>query len=669
MPTKLTAEALWSLARVSPPIVAKDGSFAITAVRRTDAKTQQNTTVLYRIEQGREPCALTSSETSSGDPALSNDGSTLAFVRRPLGAPSDRAPQLHVMSLARGGEPRVLGDFVLGASEPRFFSDGRRIIVVSNVYADAPTLEGTRKLRDERAQSKVEAHVTEDRVYRFWDRWLTDNEVPHLFEVSLDDGSVRDLTPHFNAWFDLMGDGGNYDIAPDGSEIVLAAYVHQPQHQWVRSAIYTLSLRDGAIACLTSDHPGDDVRPCYSPDGQWIVYGAREERIHCSHLQLRLRSRADGSERVLAPSFEYDVDEWSFLDARTLVGSVTIHGRTRPWVLSLDEPTVIRVLETQGGSAHGVRGSTDRTLWFTHDSLVRPPELFTMPVDGGALTPRTHFNDAIVDELALATVEERWIEGADHERVQVFVLSPHEVTKHDSSYKTLVHLIHGGPFGVFGDAWSWRWNAQVFASRGHRIAMVNFHGSSSFGAPFAKSVLGDWGGRPAKDIMAVTDTLIEEGLADPDRIAIAGGSFGGYLTSWLITQTQRYRCAIAHAPVTDVLSMLASDFMLEWDVEMGAWPWDGPEAMQRFLRFDPMRNVGNVTTPTMVIHGATDYRVPYEQGLELYGALKARGVASRLVVYPTENHWILKRPNAIHWFGQMLDWLDRWLLSDSTSAR
>jgi dipeptidyl aminopeptidase/acylaminoacyl peptidase len=222
-------------------------------------------------------------------------------------------------------------------------------------------------------------------------------------------------------------------------------------------------------------------------------------------------------------------------------------------------------------------------------------------------------------------------------------------------------LIHGGPYGHFGDTWSWRWNAQLFAARGHSVALVNFHGSSSFGEPFARSVLGDWGGAPAEDLQRATDAFAREGLFEDGRVAIAGGSFGGYLSAWLVTQTQRFRCAIAHAPVTDFMAMLGSDIPLDWNIETGAWPWDGPDARARFDRFDPMRSIDAVSTPTLVIHGASDYRVPYGQGLELYGALKARDVPARLVVYPSENHWILQRANSLHWYGEVLSWLDRWL--------
>ena len=222
-------------------------------------------------------------------------------------------------------------------------------------------------------------------------------------------------------------------------------------------------------------------------------------------------------------------------------------------------------------------------------------------------------------------------------------------------------MVHGGPNGYFGDTWSWRWNPQLFAAHSHLIAMVNFHGSVSFGEKFARSVLGDWGGAPATDIHLVTDALIAEKLAESDRVAVAGGSYGGYMAAWLVTQTQRFACAIAHAPVTDFQGMFGTDVLQGFDEELGAWPWAGPEGEAKFFKHDPMTYVGNVSTPVMVVHGAKDYRVPYSQGLGFYGALKARGVTARLVVFPGENHWILQRENSLRWYHEVLGWLDRFL--------
>ncbi|MBL8679261.1 MAG: S9 family peptidase [Myxococcales bacterium] len=671
MPALFTAEALWSLRRVSPPAVARDGSCCVTSVRSTDPLTQQNTSVLYRVDRARpgEATAITAEGASSVEPAISRDGRSLAFVRKPLGAPAERAAQLHVMPLDRGGEARVIGDFPLGVSDPRWFADGERIAVLAPVYAEAPTLEATReRLRAtrERAATSAKAYATEERVFRLWDRWLTDREVPHLFEVTVATGAVRDRTPSLEAWFDLMGEGGAYDVSPDGTEAVFSAYVHRAQHQRVRFAIYRVRFADGAIECLTADHVGDDLRPRYAPDGRSIVYGAKRDVAFCSHLELRRRSLVDGSEQTLAPDFEYDADEWEFASEDMLVGSAAVRGRTVAFSLSLDDNS-IALHPLPRGSVHGVRPTDDGALWCSWDSLDAPPEIAVLPAPHFALERLSRFNDESLAQFELGAARERTFAGADGDPVQAWVLEPPPSAVTEARPRTLVHLIHGGPFGYLGDQWTWRWNAQVFAARGHAVAMVNFHGSASFGEAFSKSILGEWGDRPAQDVLLATDALAREGLFDAssgrERVAIAGGSFGGYLASWLVTQTDRFRCAIAHAAVTDFTAMLGSDFAVAWNIEMGCWPWDDPDAQRRFDRYDPMRAIRNVDTPVLVVHGAMDYRVPYAQGLELYGALKARGVAARLVVYPNENHWILQRANSVHWYGELLSWLDRYLLA------
>jgi dipeptidyl aminopeptidase/acylaminoacyl peptidase len=225
----------------------------------------------------------------------------------------------------------------------------------------------------------------------------------------------------------------------------------------------------------------------------------------------------------------------------------------------------------------------------------------------------------------------------------------------------MVHNIHGGPYGMHADGWNWRWNAQTFAAPGHVIAMVNFHGSSSYGQKFSDSILGDWGGKAAEDILRATDLLVERGIADPARMAISGGSFGGYMVSWLATRTDRFACAIAHAAVFNVMTQCASDITQGIERELGAEPWSLPHGHEVIHRWNPAAHTSAYRTPMLILHGAKDYRVPVEQAFEMYGALKAKGVPARLVHYPDENHWILQRQNSIHWYGELLGWLKRYL--------
>jgi dipeptidyl aminopeptidase/acylaminoacyl peptidase len=222
----------------------------------------------------------------------------------------------------------------------------------------------------------------------------------------------------------------------------------------------------------------------------------------------------------------------------------------------------------------------------------------------------------------------------------------------------LVHLVHGGPHGVFGDQWHWRWNAQLVAASGYLVAMVNFHGSTGWGQEFTASILGRWGDQPYTDILAATDYLIDGGRVAPDRMAVTGGSYGGYLVTWIVSQTARFSCAINHAGVCDFQAQFASDMTQGRRRSMGGELWDDLAGMDRY---NPLRQAAGFRTPMLVIHGENDHRVPYTQGLQVYNVYKAMGLPARLVVFPDENHWILKPRNSRLWYGEFLGWLERWL--------
>jgi dipeptidyl aminopeptidase/acylaminoacyl peptidase len=220
-----------------------------------------------------------------------------------------------------------------------------------------------------------------------------------------------------------------------------------------------------------------------------------------------------------------------------------------------------------------------------------------------------------------------------------------------------VHLVHGGPHASFGDEWHWRWNAARFAAEGWVVALVNFHGSTGFGHGFTRSIQGDWATMPTEDVLRATDELVADGTVDGDRTAIAGGSYGGYLVTWLCTATDRFTAAVAHAAVTDVTGMWASDHTAGLAASFGGRPWEDRSVLDR----SPSSRYGDIGTPMLVLHGDRDLRVPIDQGRALYGALTERGVASRLVVYPEENHWVLDRAASEHWYGEVIAWLHRYL--------
>ncbi len=648
----ITAADLWKLARVGTPRPAPTGGFAVVGVATYDVETNEKKERLWRIDDAGAR-ALTLAEVSSSSPAVSPDGRTLAFLRKPVGKDH---PQLHVMPLD-GGEARCLSDFPLGAGDPKWFPDGQRLGCLVTLFREAPPIERTRALDAERKKKKVRPLVTEDRVYRFWDHWLTDGEIHHVFEVDVAGVTARDLTPTLDQWFDLMDPDGQYDISPDGLELAFAANATTAPHATIRSAIYTTPIAGGSISCLTADNPADDVRPRYSPDGRWLVYGAKRDLAnYTDRVRLARVDRKSGTHEILTEGWDSSASDWEFAGGAHLVLEAEEQGRSCLYQLDVGNGDLSRLLARRG-SLHGACPARDGFVWAQHSSLATPPEVARIALASGDVEIVSHFNDAAMADFALAQVEERDFPGAGGDRVHMFVLTPPGA----SGPLPLVQVLHGGPYGAHHDGWHWRWNPQLFAAPGYVCAFVNFHGSAGFGQAFSDAVHGDWGGRAAQDILLATDLLVEDGVADPKRLAITGGSYGGYMAAWLPTQTDRFACAIAHAAVANLPAIMAGDFTFGVDTELGAAPWERPATNAALDRFDPAAHGASYRTPMLVLHGEKDYRVPYEQGLELYGILQARGVPSRLVIYPDENHWVLKPQNSLHWYAEVHGWLARWL--------
>ncbi|HET7537071.1 MAG TPA: S9 family peptidase, partial [Candidatus Didemnitutus sp.] len=303
-------------------------------------------------------------------------------------------------------------------------------------------------------------------------------------------------------------------------------------------------------------------------------------------------------------------------------------------------------LDTHGGS-----------VVFLNDNTCRPNELFALDPATGAVRQLTHFNDETVAKLDLGKVESYWFTGANNEQIHGWLVYP---PGYDAK-KTypLVQLMHGGPHTMNRDSWSYRWNTQCFAAPGNLVTWVNRHGSTGFGEKFSRSIVNQWGDMPFEDIMKSTDYLLHRfPNIDPKRMAAAGASYGGYMAAWVLGHTDRFQCIIDHAGVNSSYAQYATDVPHGFPEVMGGKPWDNIEGLQKE---NPMFYAKNFKTPTLILHGEIDYRVPYGNGLELYGVLQAMGVPSRLVVFPNENHWVLSPQNAIYWHWEMQSWLARYI--------
>jgi dipeptidyl aminopeptidase/acylaminoacyl peptidase len=573
----------------------------------------------------------------------------VAFVRK-----RDKAEkaQLHILPLD-GGEAEKVTDLPLGVIDPRWFPDGRRVAFLAPLIAGHLTIEQTRARIEERDKDPVKAHVTEDRVYRYWDTWLTTGEVVHLWHLDLASGAVRDVTPGSTLWFDWMDSSGQYDVSPDGSQIVLAGISFDEKRSLLRAHLYTVPVAGGALTCITEANPAESLMPRWSPDGASVVYGrTTDAEFYADHSKLWRWDRATGQHTELLGAWDRWPTHWEFAADGTLVIAAEDNARMKLWTWKgTGEPAPL----TNDGSATGFAVSGKKLL-YSHQSLAGPAEVHAVGLDGRGASRLTKFTDEIASGYATGEVRELTYEGARGERVQMFVVLPPGFQ--EGRKYPLLHVVHGGPHGISADAFHARWNAQLFAAPGYIAALVNFQGSTSWGQDFAQRIQGEWAGRPFEDVMKATDALIATGWVDETKMAAAGGSYGGYMMAWIAGHTDRFSCIINHAGVSDLTGQYASDVTQGRGRAAGGEAWDGLEKQDRW---SPVRFASGMTTPMLVIHGERDYRVPVGQGLLIYGVLKAKGVPARLVYFPDENHWILKPQNSLLWYREVHAWLKRWL--------
>ncbi len=648
MSKPLDATTLWEMSRVGQPVPFPDGSAAVVPVTTYSLDTNKPTTLLYRVGSDGETVALTNRD--AAQPSLSPDGTTLAFVR--ADADAAQGKQLHLMPLG-GGEARCLTDLPLGVSESKWLPDGSGMIAAVPLLRGFETAADTAAELEAREDRHDSAIVTEDRVYRFWKRWLADGRVHHLFHIDAATGATTDLTPGLDRLMSSEADPvGSWDISPDGTQIALALEVRIEGRPHLQFAIHTMPTSGGEPTQLTAELPAQQRRPRYSPDGKSLLYGIQvEHAYYADRVRLTRYDFEPGRATVLTEDWDESAAGWEFTSNDTVVLGAEHRGQNR--LFTADVSGATPELIDGEGSVHGAATAAGR-VWCRVENATRPADVAI--VDGGTVRRVSDFNGAALDGIDLGATEVIHIAGATGRSIEVKLVFPPGFDK--SKKWPLVHNIHGGPHGLVNDGWHWRWNTQAFAAPGYVVASVNFHGSTSWGEDFTDSIRGEWGDKTYTDIMAATDALVATGYIDEDRMAIAGGSYGGYLVTWITTRTDRFKASICHAGVTDLLGQWASDVTEGREKAIGGLPWEDMEAVQRW---SPLAHTADIVTPTLVLHGEKDYRVVITQGLALYGILQHKGVPTRLVYYPDEGHWIETPANSIRWYGEVLDWLDRWV--------
>ncbi|HSI58605.1 MAG TPA: S9 family peptidase [Ideonella sp.] len=658
MPKKtLTIETLWQIERLGNPSLSPDGAQVVCGLSRHSMEDNKSSASLWLLSTlGGKPRALTHCGEKDGQPQFSPRGDLIAFVaKREQEGKKDEEPQLYVIP-PDGGEARRVGSVATGVEAFKWFPDGERIAFVSWVWPELKGAKAQAKQHKAFKERKETAYVTSEAAYRFWDHHLPMGRVPRLHVIELATGKATDLfegTPYELSRFEP--DAHSFDISPDGKRIVFAHDPAPEKRIENRRALYEIELRGGKVRELVRDADWDLGAPRYSPDDLRIAFLASHQGLkHTMPEQLAVYERDGHHWDVVSAEWDHAVSaplRWEE-DTQGLLFTAEQQGRVHLWRFDLPDRRAEVVVE--GGWVSGF-DKTAGTLVALADSAAHPARLHAHLPGAAPLRIET-FNDKLLAGHDLGRHEEIWFAGAQGDKVQMWVFYP---PGFDGKKKTpILHSIHGGPHTGPGDNWHYRWNMKLFAAQGYVAVNVNYHGSSSFGHAFLDSITHRWGELELQDIEAATDWLLKKPWADKKRVFATGGSYGGYMVAWMNGHLPRGRYAayICHAGCFDWTAMFADDAYTWHAKELGAWYWDKPEQVGSQ---SPHTFAGNMETPTLVIHGALDYRVPDQQGLAYYNTLKARGVDARLVWFPDENHWVLKPRNSQLWYREFLDWLKR----------
>jgi dipeptidyl aminopeptidase/acylaminoacyl peptidase len=635
------------LKRLSDPQASPDGRLLLYTQTEVQLESGERNNDLWLLPlAGGEPTRLTSHPKSDNRGRFSPDGRRIAFVSAREGT-----PQVFVMELA-GGEPRRLTALAGGAGGVLWI-DASTLLVTADVHPDCGADADCDKKKDAAASA---VRVYDGLLYRHWDTW-EDARRSHLLVVSLDGAVQRDLTPGPRdvPGFSLGGPD-DYAVSPDGKEVCFARNDDPVPATSTNAELWVVPTAGGTPRKIAGS-PGYDGSPQYSPDGANIAFRAQLRAGHeADRWRLMVYDRKSGAVRSLTEAFDRHVDAFAWsTDSKTLFFVASDGGRDPLFAVPAAGEGVVRKL-ADGGFGDVLALAGGRSLVVSQSSLTHPTEFLKVGTDGSGLARLTRVNDAFLAPFGMKPGESVSYPGAAGKKVQAWLVKPADFDA-SKRYPLLV-LIHGGPQGVWNDAWSYRWNPQVFANAGYVVFAPNPRGSIGWGQEFVDDVSGDWGGRAYEDIMKGTDYAEALPYVDKGRSVAAGASYGGYMVAWIAGHTDRFKALVNHDGVFDLASMYGSTeelWFTDWEFK-GPY-WENPEL---YARWSASRFVQNIKTPMLVIHGELDYRVPLEQGLGMYTALQRRGVPSKLVVFPDENHWVLKPRNSIRWYKEVLEWLDRW---------
>ncbi|MBV7538314.1 S9 family peptidase [Duganella sp. sic0402] len=660
-PRGFTVEDLVKMERVGNPVLSPDASRVVYTVRTTDMDKNRGNVQLYLLDLRHPqaaPVRLTQAAASSSDPAWSPNGDAVYFL-------SGRSGSSQVWRLPlSGGEASKVTDLPLDVDNFRLSPQGDRLLFSMSVYRDCADLACSKQRLDEQAKVKASGKVYDKLFVRHWDTWA-DGRNNVLYSAPIDaSGKVSAQPVSLSGALDgdapskPFGDNGEYQFSPDGKTVAFSLRVAGRTEAWSTNFdVYTVPATGGTPKNLTADNQAWDTKATYSPDGKTLAYVAMDKpTFEADRFHLVLIDVASGKKRTVADSWDRSIADFRWTpDSKAILAVADDIGQHR--LFSIDAASGKVNALTGKGYVGGFDVAKD-TIVMAQASLTSGAQLFKFKLGtpGEKAEQLTKLNEAALADVKFGEYEQFSFTGANGDTVYGHVMKPWNAQP--GQKYPVAFLVHGGPQGSFGNSWSYRWNPQVYAGAGYATVFIDFHGSTGYGQKFTDSISGDWGGKPLEDLQKGLAAAVQKfPWLDRENSCALGASYGGFMMNWIQGNwSDGFKCIVNHDGVFDTRGMAYSTeeiWFTEW--ESGGPYYDVP---QQHEKFNPALTVKNWKTPMLVVQGDLDFRIPTAQGLGTFTALQRRGIPSKFLFFPDENHWVLKPANSVLWHHTVIDWLD-----------
>lgn len=684
----ITHEDLWLLRRVGTPVASPDGRWAVFSVQEPsyDEKAQVADLWLVATDGLTSPRRLTSFKGRESAPNWSPDGTRIVFSAKRDG---DDVEQLYLLDLA-GGDAQRLTSLVNGARSPVFSPDGGSVAFVSSSYPGASSEIDNKRIAAERKGRKWNARIYDGFPVRNWDRWIEDRK-PRAMVIEVSAAGVVAGDPHdlFGAsrlvrmagFAGAGGEGGDslpLEWTPDGRGLVFVASTDRntAAYRDTSTQLWWVAREGGEPQPLTQDADSWG-NPRFTADGKRLL-ATRERNIGKTYVRTELAAfRWPAGEASvpqvlrdplwLTAGFDRSVGAFASIDADRVLFLAEEFGHEKPFIATYDGKSPKLAFDLREGVYTGLSiGARAPVILANYESATQPPQVVRIDLRKKSHLALSSFDVDKLSALDLPKLREFWFTSTRGKRIHNFLLVPpgFDPTK---KYPLFV-VIHGGPHSQWRDQWVLRWNYHLLGAPGYVVLLTNYTGSTGFGEAFAQGVQGDPLASAGEEINQAADVAIRDySFIDPLRTCAGGASYGGHLSNWLQATTTRYRCLVSHAGLINLESQWAtSDTIYSREMNNGGPVWEqGPIWREQ----NPIRRASAFATPALVTVGEQDFRVPLNNSLEYWSVLQRRQIESRLIVFPEENHWVLKGENSRLFFTELHAWLARWLAPAATAGQ